>query len=177
MILETERLYLRELTQADFSDLAEILQDPEVMYAYEHDFTDQDVQAWLDRQLARYQKYGFGLWAVILKDTGEMVGQAGLTMQPCENQEVLEVGYLLKKRFWHQGYAREAAKACKEYAFQTLEAEKVHAIVKISNAASIQVAESIGMEVEKEFIKLYYDKKMPHYLFAVSRQNPSPSAH
>ena len=103
IILETERLVLREMEQGDFADLAEILQDPEVMYAYEHDFTDADVQAWLDRQRRRYARNGFGLWAVILKETDQMVGQAGLTMQPYQGGEVLEIGYLLKKRFWGRG--------------------------------------------------------------------------
>ena len=69
MTLETKRLILREMTQADFQDLAEILQNPRVMYAYEHDCSDKDVQVWLDRQLARYSRYGFGLWAVVLKST------------------------------------------------------------------------------------------------------------
>lgn len=117
MILETKRLYLRELTPADFKDLAEILQDKEVMYAYEHSFSDEDVQIWLNRQINRYTKYGFGLWAIILKETNEMIGQAGLTLQPFEEKEVLEIGYLLKKRFIHLGYAREAANGCKQYAF------------------------------------------------------------
>ena len=96
MIFETERLILREMEQSDFKDLAEILQNPNVMYAYEHDFTDNDVQEWLDRQRNRYKKYGFGLWAIILKSTNEMIGQAGLTMQPYKETEVLEIGYLLK---------------------------------------------------------------------------------
>lgn len=69
MILETERLILRELEQNDFEDLSEILQDTKVMYAYEHNFSNKDVQIWLDRQRNRYEKYGFGLWAVILKST------------------------------------------------------------------------------------------------------------
>ena len=103
MVLETERLILREMGQSDFGDLAGILQDPEVVYAYEHHFTDQDVQEWLDRQIKRYETDGFGLWALILKTTGEMVGQAGLTMQPCRGEEVLEIGYLLKKKYWHHG--------------------------------------------------------------------------
>ena len=109
MILETERLYLREMTQNDFGDLAEILQNPRVKYAYEHDFSDNDVQEWLDRQIERYKKYGFGLWAVILKSTDEMIGQAGLTIQPYKDIEVLEIGYLLKESFWHNGYASEAS--------------------------------------------------------------------
>ena len=118
MIFETERLTLREMNQDDYGDLAEILQNPNVMYAYEHDFTDTDVQIWLDRQRKRYETYGFGLWAVILKNTNEMIGQAGLTMQPYKDTEVLEIGYLLKEKFWHYGYAREAAAGCKKYAFE-----------------------------------------------------------
>lgn len=102
MILETERLYLREMGQNDFGDLAEILQNPNVMYAYEHDFSDNDVQEWLDRQIERYKNYGFGLWAVILKNTNEMIGQAGLTLQPYKDTEVLEIGYLLKEKFWQK---------------------------------------------------------------------------
>ena len=70
MIFETERLYLRKITQDDLADLAEILQNPNVMYAYEHDFSDNDVQVWLNRQIERYNKNGVGLWAVILKDLG-----------------------------------------------------------------------------------------------------------
>ncbi len=62
-ILETERLILREMTQADFCDLAEMLKDPRVMYAYERDFSDEDVQQWLDNQLSRYAKNGLGMWA------------------------------------------------------------------------------------------------------------------
>ena len=81
MILETERLMLREMTQSDFDDLAEMLCDPEVMYAYERDFSDEDVRQWLDNQLSRYKKYGFGMWSVILKQSGNMIGQAGITMQ------------------------------------------------------------------------------------------------
>ena len=92
IILQTERLILREMNQQDFQNLAQILQNPRVMYAYEHDFSDEDVQIWLDRQLTRYQKYGFGLWAVTLKSSGIMIGQAGLTMQPYKDSQVLEIG-------------------------------------------------------------------------------------
>ncbi len=107
MILETERLYLREMNQADFKSLCKILQDEETMAAYEGAFHDSDVQEWLDRQISRYQKWGFGLWAVILKETDEMIGQCGLTMQPWKDKEVLEIGYLFERLHWHQGYAIE----------------------------------------------------------------------
>src|SRR5699024_752095 len=78
MIFETERLYLREMEQSDYEALCKILQDQDAMYAYEGAFGDDEVQEWLDRQIARYQKWGFGLWAVVLKENGEMIGKCGL---------------------------------------------------------------------------------------------------
>lgn len=170
MKLKTERLYLREMNQNDFEDLAEILQNPNVMYAYEHDFSDNDVQEWLDRQITRYEKYGFGLWAVVLKDTDEMIGQAGLTIQPYRNTEVLEIGYLLKEKFWHYGYAREAAMKCKNYAFENLNRDKVYSIIKADNVASIRVAESIGMSKEDKFITQYYNGNMLHFLYSIQNK-------
>ena len=105
-LLETERLGLRKMTQEDFPALCRILQDAEVMYAYEHAFSDAEVQEWLDRQLHRYEEYGnFGLWAVVLQETGEMIGQCGLTMQDADGEQVLEIGYLFQKAYWHKGYA------------------------------------------------------------------------
>lgn len=169
MILETRRLVLREMRQSDFQDLAEILQNPKVMYAYEHDFSDNDVQIWLNRQIERYKKYGFGLWAIILKETKEMIGQAGLTMQPYKNTEVLEIGYLLKENFWHYGYAKEAACGCKKYAFEHLKKDKVYSIMKADNLSSIKVAESIGMNKEDEFITQYYNGDMLHFLYSVCK--------
>lgn len=169
MILETERLYLREINQNDFGDLAEILQNPKVMYAYEHDFSDNDVQEWFDRQIERYKKYSFGLWAVILKNTDEMIGQAGLTIQPYKGIEVLEIGYLLKENFWHKGYASEAASGCKKYAFKRLNRDKVYSIIKSDNYSSMKVEESIGMKKEDEFVTQYYNGDMLHFLYSVHR--------
>ncbi|MDD3920587.1 MAG: GNAT family N-acetyltransferase [Eubacteriales bacterium] len=169
-VFETERLLFREMEQSDFSDLADMLQDPLVMYAYEHDFSDEDVQAWLDRQRKRYLELGFGLWAMVLKETGCMIGQAGLTMQPYKGAKVLEIGYLLKHAYWHMGYAAEAAAGCKQYAFTKLRANKVHSVIKADNFASMRVAESIGMTKEDEFITQYYNGDMLHFLFSVTRQ-------
>lgn len=81
-LLETERLYLREMNRSDYKALSLILQDEETMQAYNGAFTDAETQDWLDRQIKRYEEYGFGLWAVVLKETNEMIGQCGLTMQP-----------------------------------------------------------------------------------------------
>ncbi len=169
MVLETKRLYLRQMTQEDYPALCKILQDEEVMYAYEHAFSDEEVQQWLDRQLARYEQYGFGLWAAVLKEKEQMIGQCGLTMQDYSGRQVLEIGYLFQKLFWHQGYAIEAASACKEYAFETLGAKEVFSIIRDTNIASQNVARRNGMAEKDCFIKHYYGVDMPHLVFSVLR--------
>lgn len=166
MILETERLYLRELDQNDYGSLCKILQDEEAMYAYEGAFSDAEVQEWLDRQILRYQKWGFGLWAVILKETDEMIGQCGLTMQPWKGEETLEIGYLFQRLYWHKGYATEAAGACKRYAFEVLHAEEVCSIIRDTNTASQRVAVRNGMTVRDSWIKHYRGVDMPHDRYA-----------
>lgn len=169
MILETERLYLREMNQADFNSLCSILQDEKTMYAYEGAFSDSEVQEWLDRQIARYQKWNFGLWAVILKETDEMIGQCGLTMQPWKDTEVLEIGYLFNKSYWHKGYATEAAKGCKKYAFEVLKADEVCSIIRDTNIASQNVAVRNCMTVTDSWIKHYRGVDMPHDRYVVKR--------
>lgn len=120
-ILETERLLLREMGDKDFPALCRMLQDPAVMYAYEHAFSDEEAWEWLRRQQERYARDGIGLWAAVEKSSGKMVGQCGLTWQDRgQGDLVMEVGYLLEKAVWHRGYATEAAQACRNYAFQKL---------------------------------------------------------
>lgn len=169
MKYETERLYLREMNQDDFESLCKILQDDETMYAYEGAFSDEEVQEWLDRQISRYQKWGFGLWAVILKETDEMIGQCGLTMQPWKGEEVLEIGYLFNRMYWHKGYAAEAAKACKKYAFEILKANEVCSIIRDTNIASQKVAMRNGMCVKDSWIKHYRGVDMPHDRYVAVR--------
>ena len=171
MILETERLVLRELTPADFPALCRILQDEETMYAYEGAFSDDEAREWLERQLERYRRWGFGLWAVDLKETGEMIGQCGLTMQPWKGREVLEIGYLLQRAHWHRGYALEAAAACRRYAFETLNAEEVCSIIRDTNRASQRVALRNGMTVRDRWVKRYRGVDMPHDRYVVGRSD------
>lgn len=171
MILQTTRLSLRQMTNADYPALSKILQDEDVMYAYNGAFSDVETQAWLDRQLERYAKFGFGLWAVELKETGEMIGQCGLTMQRWKAETVLEVGYLFQKAYWHKGYASEAAAACRDYAFLELGTDKVYSIIRDSNLASQNVAKRNGMSLKDTgLIKHYRGADMPHLLFCVERK-------
>ena len=168
-ICETERLYLREMMPSDFAALCKILQDEKAMYAYEGAFGDEEVKEWLGRQLSRYQRWGFGLWAVVLKETGEMIGQCGLTMQPWKEREMLEIGYLFQRAFWHKGYATEAAKACKDYAFEVLDAREVCSIIRDTNIASKKVAVRNGMGKVETWVKHYRGIDMPHERYVAVR--------
>jgi ribosomal-protein-alanine N-acetyltransferase len=167
MILETERLFLREMTRDDYPALCQILQDPEVMYAYEGAFSDAEVEGWLEKQLKNYEEYGFGLWLAALKETGEVIGQCGLTMQNIEEKRVLEVGYQFRKAYWHHGYAAEAAIACKEYAFDRLGAHEVYSIIRDTNQPSQNVAKRNGMACVSRFVKHYRGVNMPHCVYCV----------
>ncbi len=170
MILETERLYLRQMDHADYDSLCNILQDEDTMYAYEGAFSDTEVREWLDRQISRYQQWNFGLWAVILKETDEMIGQCGLTMQPWKETEVLEIGYLFNRSYWHKGYATEAAKACKHYAFEILKADEVCSIIRDTNTASQMVAIRNGMAKADTWIKQFRGVDMPHYRYFIRHE-------
>ncbi len=167
-MIETERLFLRKMTQSDFNGLCKILQDSDVMYAYEGAFSDAEVQAWLDNQLMRYEENGAGLYAVILKSTGEMIGQCGLTMQTWKEELLLEIGYLFQKSYWHKGYATESAKACKKYAFEVLNADKICSIIRDTNIPSQNVAIRNGMTKIDSWVKRYRGVDMPHFLYSVS---------
>lgn len=98
-----------------------------------------------------------------------MIGQCGLTMQEFNNRQVIEVGYLFQKAFWHNGYASEAAIACKEYAFKMLNADEVFSIIRDNNNASQNVAKRNGMIVSDRFTKHYYGFDMPHLVFSIKR--------
>lgn len=164
-ILETERLQLREMEHSDMKDLSKILQDEEVMYAYEGAFDDEEVEAWMTRQLRRYEEFGFGLWGLFLKESGEMIGQCGITMQEYGTMQVPEIGYLLARAYWHRGYATEAAAACREYGFGVLHFDRLYSIIRDTNTASQRVALRNGMHPIDTIVKHFRGVEMPHIVF------------
>lgn len=169
MHLETSRLALREMTANDLPALREILQDEQTMTAYEGAFDETMTHDWLLRMTERYRTDGFGLWAVTLQSNGQMIGQCGLTRQHMLDQDVIEVGYLFNRAYWNQGYAIEAARACRDYAFEHLDTERVWAQIRDTNLSSMNVAIRLGMTVRGRFEKHYRGITMPHLAFAVDR--------
>lgn len=170
VVLETPRLCLRELAEGDFPLLCRSLQDAEVMVAYEHPFTDEEVRAWLQNQLRRYCEEGCGLWGAVRREDGVFLGQCGITMQPYRGGKVFEVGYIFEKAHWHRGYATEAAAACMRHAFAVLGAESVYSFIRDNNIPSQRVAERNGMAVCDTVVKHYYGMDMPHLVYRAERQ-------
>lgn len=168
-ILTTKRLILRELTPGDYDALCVMLRDKDVMYAYEHAFSAEEAREWLNRQLDRYKTDGFGLWAVILRENGRLIGQCGITKQDVGGKTVREVGYIFDKNFWHRGYAAEAAAACKNYAFDVLGESEVYSIIRFGNEASVKVALANGMKPVGQIIKHYYGMDMPHIVYIAAK--------
>lgn len=170
MVLETNRLLLREMTLSDMGALSSILQDEKVMYAYNGAFSDEETLIWMQKQLQRYKDYGFGLWGVFLKDTDEMIGQCGITMQEYKATQVPEIGYLLAHDYWHKGYAIEAAMACREYGFNTLNFNALYSIIRDTNIASQNVALRNGMTIIDTITKHYRGVDMPHIVFCIEKE-------
>ena len=151
MQIETDRLLLREMTEDDRDALAAILTDAETMRYYPRPYDAAGVQRWLDWTRENYQKYGFGLWAVTLKTTGEFIGDCGITMQPIQGQWLPEIGYHINKRYWRQGFASEAAAACIRVAFEQFRFPAVYSYMKAENEPSWRTALKNGMTFLTEY--------------------------
>jgi RimJ/RimL family protein N-acetyltransferase len=145
IILETERLFLREMDRNDYDALYRVLADIEIMRHYPYTFDEARVRAWIERNRDRYRVNGFGLWAVCLKESGEMIGDCGLTIQIINGNVLPEIGYHIRRDFQRRGYAKEAAKAVRDWAFRNTEYPALYSYCKYTNEPSIRTAESIGM--------------------------------
>ncbi len=169
IIAETERLLLRELVDEDLPGLCRVLQDTEVTYAYERVFPEKEVRSWLKRQFQCYAMEGFGMWAVVLKETGEMIGHAGISMQVYGDEELPEIGYMFEKAFWHQGFATEAVIACRDYAFSVLGMNTVYSVIRADNMPSRAVARRNGMRISGTAFKSVMGKMVTHYMYSVDK--------
>jgi RimJ/RimL family protein N-acetyltransferase len=169
MILETPRLILRKISTGDYQGISRILQDAEVMYAWGHAFSDQEVTAWINENIMRYERDGYSYWAVIEKSSGQLIGVCGIIAESADNEEYVGIGYIFNKAFWHQGLAFESANACKSYALRTLEIPELTAQIRPENFSSRNIAEKLNMSVIKQFNRLYRGELVPHILYGCSK--------
>jgi ribosomal-protein-alanine N-acetyltransferase len=162
--LTTERLTFRELVESDLGFLHSMLGDAEVMRFYPKVFDRVGAQDWLDRAMARQQRDGHSFWLAADKRTGEPIGQVGLINQEVDGVVEAEIGYMLARHRWRNGYAREAAVAVRDYAFNQLGKQRVISLIRPVNIPSQRVAMSYGAKPEK----LIRWRDYEHLVFALA---------
>lgn len=158
MILQTERLDVRELTMDDLDAFAAMLADPVVMeYSKNGPLDRAGARGYLQTViLDHYAKYGYGLWALIARGEGTFVGFAGLIHQDIDGEGLIEFGYRLAPAAWGNGYATEAGRAIRDYAFETVGVDTLISIIEPANVRSVAVAEKVGMKSSRQAV--YYGK-------------------
>jgi ribosomal-protein-alanine N-acetyltransferase len=165
-ILETARLILREFRPEDVDALSLTLSDPETMRFYPAPYDRAGVEEWIARNRRRYAESGHGLWAMLLKASGELIGDCGLTVQPLDGTDEVEIGYHVRRDLWGQGLATEAARACRDFGFARLPVERLISLIRPENLPSCRVAEKNGMTVWKEVTF----RNLPHLVYAIRRE-------
>ncbi|MGZ5032138.1 MAG: GNAT family N-acetyltransferase [Usitatibacter sp.] len=142
--LETERLLLRPFRGSDLDAYAVMSADAEVMKYIGTGVTLNRNEAWrsIAAMLGHWQLLGYGMWALELRETGELIGRAGFLDPP--GWPGFELGWLLGRNHWGKGYAIEAASAALRYAFEVLKRDRVISLIRPGNVRSIRVAEALG---------------------------------
>ena len=166
--LETRRLHLRLFTPEDLENLHKLLRDPDVVKytGTGKPVSLEETKTALNSILKHWERHGFGRWAVIDKATNQFIGYGGLRILV----DTPEVVYHLAKSFWGQGLATEMARESLRYGFEDNNFERIVAIAKPDNAASIHVMEKIGMSYEKRATYYTYDVVQ----YCISRESYRP---
>jgi RimJ/RimL family protein N-acetyltransferase len=174
--LETERLILREWTDTDRPIYASFVGDPDVRRFYPTVMTRPQADEMLDRCIAFLKRDGFGLLAVERKSDGALIGDVGIVPvdMPIRGNPPVEIGWLLGKQYWGNGYAAEAARAWIEYAFGPLELPEIVAWTSVVNIPSQRVMQKLGMSrhPEDDFLhpKIGEGHPLrPHVLYRIRR--------
>ena len=151
-ILETDRCVVKELCLDDLDGLFELYADDgmdeftEGLYPYEEEKTYQE--AYINNM---YRFFGYGMWLVFLKDTGELIGRAGLEHREIYDETELELGYLIGKKYQGRGYATEVCEAILAYAKENTDFLHINCVVQKGNEASIHMAQKLGFEYREDY--------------------------
>jgi RimJ/RimL family protein N-acetyltransferase len=168
--LQTDRLLLRGLRQEDFDVYARFMADPEVTrYTVGDPLTRTDAWRSLAVMIGHWTLRGYGMWAVERKSDGVLVGRVGL-WNP-EGWPGLEVGWTLGKEFWGQGYATEAARAARDFAFVTQDIVRLLSVIDSRNRASQRVAERLGETCGEEHMIEFQGKHFTTNIWSISRED------
>lgn len=150
-VIETDRFFLRELTEEDATMFFELNNNSNVLkYTGDKPFSDIEEARNFLQNYKEYEKYGFGRWAIVDKATNESLGWCGLKYHP-ETKEV-DLGFRIFEKYWNLGVATETAKACLDFGFSTLELQEIIGRAMKENLASIRVLEKCGMRFAKNIL-------------------------
>ena len=173
IILETDRLILREFVMDDLEEFFRMLSDPEVThYTGDEVQTLQEARTRLEeRVFGDYRKHGYGRWAVVHKPTGKVIGFAGLKY--LDDVDESDLGFRLFKEHWGKGLATEASRAILAYGFDKLRLKRIVGIVDKENKASVRVLEKLGFEFEE--ITTFWGHEVAWYVLDGLPQVSSPA--
>ena len=147
-MLETQRLLLRPLQADDVDAMLGIFGDPAVAVSFDLATVDHARMAqWVERKLKHIREHGYGVFVIILKATGEVIGDCGLQWMDVNGERLPELGYDFRSDHWHRGYATEAAMAVRDYAFATLGLERLISLIRVGNEAARRGAARNGMHL------------------------------
>jgi len=149
--LETARLRLRQMQLEDVDPLLKVFGDADTVRFYPSPFTREQMTAWIDWNLRSYEEHGYGLWALVLKETDEVIGDCGLTWQRVgygDGRE-LEAGWHIRRDLWNRGLATEAGLCVRDYARDVIQRDRLIAIIGAENVPSQSVARKLGMSLER----------------------------
>jgi len=140
------------MQSSDLDDLLKIFGDPKVMASFDGDtFNSGQMERWMQRNIDHQNLHGYGLFSVILKSEGLLIGDCGLEHMKVDGEQATELGYDFRSDYWNQGFATEAAIAVRDYAFNVLHLPRLISLIRVGNAASKRVSEKIGMRFAVEF--------------------------
>ena len=164
--LLTDRLELRELEPTDVDAMFDLLGDPEAMRYFPRACTREEALQWIERNQRRYRIFGYGLWAVILRDGNEVLGDCGPTWHEVNDELQLEIGYHFRRRYWGEGYATEAARAVIGWCFENVAVDHVISLIRAENMPSRRVAERNGLVATGSTIF----RGMEHLVYRMERE-------
>ena len=170
-MIETPRLLLRTMREDDADALLPIFADPVIMAGFGvAPFGPEQMARWVRRNLDHQEAHGYGLFAVVLKESGLLVGNCGLELMDVDDAggtPAAELGYDFRRDHWGRGLATEAATAVRDYAFGTLRLPRLVSLIRAGNGASRRVAEKVGMTLDAEILRGGH----PYWVFALDRDD------
>ena len=163
-------------SQDDLDDLSVIYADADVMqFLSGHPLTREETAGWLKYFLDGWENFGFGWWAVVLKESGQLIGHCGLQLIHITPE--VEVTYGLAKEYWRKGIASESARACLRYGFEELKLERIYALADPGNTVSHRVMQRVGMKYDRtEYYKDdLYEGDLIYYVISSEDHRPDDS--